>query len=303
MLRTGADTLDGTRLYVAGVCAGLMEAVTTNPLETIKVRMQNAQLAAGRAGVSSVTSLSVATGVFREGGALGFYRGCGPRVLNSAVGASVLFGVNGELKHSFGAKGLDWRFKAAAFCTGVVEAIVYTPLDLVRTIQQGKAGESSLAVARRLYREGGFGQRGLYKGFSGMLPKESLGNVSYFTAYEVSRSMLGRERAASSAGLGDMLDSLKIMLAGGNAGIMYTLVTHPIDTVKVILQSETGPSKFRGALDCAAHVYRRSGWAGLYAGLWPNLMRAYVANSVTFLTLEICLARIDAFTAAHGSRR
>lgn len=71
-------------------------------------------------------------------------------------------GTNGEFKRLFGAdtsRPLSGAFLLAAGCTGLAEAMVFTPIDLVKTrcqVQYGReAALSPWAVAKQLVREQG----------------------------------------------------------------------------------------------------------------------------------------------------
>mmetsp|Transcript_18532 Transcript_18532/g.70110 ORF Transcript_18532/g.70110 Transcript_18532/m.70110 type:complete len:307 (-) Transcript_18532:1380-2300(-) len=287
--------LSSSKMFVAGVFAGTIEALATTPVEVLKVHMQNAAL------LEAKTSLGVGAalrGILRDGGPMALYRGAGPRVLSGAIGASVLFGVNGKLRTIFAADSsepLGIAFLCAALGTGVAEAVVYCPIDLVRTrVQANRAGVASggsIPVTMQILREEGI--RGLYRGFSTLLPKESIGNLAYFTTYELSRQIFGRETQGKSM----LQQQLEIGASGALAGASYAFLIHPLDTVKTILQAEAGPPRFRTPVDCALHIYAGSGVAGIYAGLGPSIVRAALANACTFVALEYAVSQIDGFLA------
>ena len=65
------------------------------------------------------------------------------------------------------------------------------------------------------------------------------------------------------------------------------LVTHPIDTVKSLLQSLTA-SKYRGsALACAADVWRTDGFKGFYRGVAARMCRVPLENALQFALYEM----------------
>jgi len=91
--------------------------------------------------------------------------------------------------------------------------------------------------------------------------------------------------------------------AGGCAGVLYTAATHPLDTVKSLIQTDSIDSpRYRGFLDgwrqAVGHRGNRGdgggvkGFLGLYRGLSPAIARAFVGNSVLFLTYESVLDAI-----------
>lgn len=96
------------------------------------------------------------------------------------------------------------------------------------------------------------------------------------------------------------------MAAGGCAGVLYTAATHPIDTVKSLVQTDSIETpRYRGFLDGWRQVMAQGGghrgggssgggggvkgFLGLYRGLSPAIARAFVGNSVLFLTYESVL--------------
>ncbi|CAN0384012.1 unnamed protein product, partial [Phaeothamnion confervicola] len=122
-------------LLIPGTAAGFSECISSYPLDTVKVRMQTA--AEGAAGFNGPLDCLLRTA--REDGALALYRGMSSRMVSCMVSSSLMFGCNGGLKRFFGAEPHDpksVRFMAAAACTGAVEALIYTPLELVKSRMQ-----------------------------------------------------------------------------------------------------------------------------------------------------------------------
>lgn len=94
-----------------------------------------------------------------------------------------------------------------------------------------------------------------------------------------------------------------VVAAGGCAGVLYTTATHPIDTVKSLVQTDSIETpRYRGFLDGWRQVVAQGGggggggsgggfkgFLGLYRGLSPAIARSFVGNSVLFLTYESVL--------------
>uniref|UniRef100_A0A3B3E1U0 Si:dkey-150i13.2 n=1 Tax=Oryzias melastigma TaxID=30732 RepID=A0A3B3E1U0_ORYME len=104
---------------------------------------------------------------------------------------------------------------------------------------------------------------------------------------------------------------LKNFVAGGVGGTCLLLVGHPLDTVKVILQtqprasalysgvydcfchivvrqvqSRSGESRYAGPLDCAFKLYKDRGIHGVYRGTVLTLIRDVPSTGLYFLTYE-----------------
>ncbi|CBN77199.1 conserved unknown protein [Ectocarpus siliculosus] len=320
---TGAFLLRIGKLSVAGTIGGLAECMAAYPLDTVKTRMQTSE-AASSGGAFRCFSTAI-----REDGALALYRGMSSRVVASMLAASVLFGANGTLKEVFGADSsqpLSGRFMLAAMGTGVLEAIAYCPLELVKTRMQvlrgSPAGVTVWTTGAQIYRHHGI-FKGSYKGFSSMLLKEGLGNTVYFGSYELCKQALGGRSTGGAVGSGgggapgderqqqhqEQAGIGPIVAAGGCAGVLYTVATHPIDTVKSLVQTDSIKApRYRGFLDgwrqALAQGRRRHGvgrgdgagavggvkaFLGLYRGLSPAIARAFLGNSALFVTYESVL--------------
>ncbi|CAM9410559.1 unnamed protein product [Ectocarpus fasciculatus] len=314
---TGAFLLRIGKLSVAGTIGGLAECMAAYPLDTVKTRMQTSEAA------SSGGAIRCFSNAVTEDGALALYRGMSSRVVASMLAASVLFGANGTLKEVFGADSsqpLSGRFMLAAMGTGVLEAIAYCPLELVKTRMQvlrgSPAGVTVWTTGVEIYRHHGL-FKGSYKGFSSMLLKEGLGNTVYFGSYELCKQALGGRSTGGAVrgggGGGAPEDERQqqeqarlgpIVAAGGCAGVLYTVATHPIDTVKSLVQTDSIKApRYRGFLDgwrqALAQGRRRDrggaggggvkAFLGLYRGLSPAIARAFLGNSALFVTYESVL--------------
>ncbi|CAM9493565.1 unnamed protein product [Choristocarpus tenellus] len=124
------------KYFMAGTVAGLSECASSYPLDTIKTRLQ---APAGRGSFGGPLECLLKT--VREDGPLALYRGMSSRLLANMLSSSIMFGANGMLKellHADSSKPMSARFMMAATGTGVLEAIAYTPLELVKTRMQAR---------------------------------------------------------------------------------------------------------------------------------------------------------------------
>eukprot|EP00730_Choanoeca_flexa_P014346 TRINITY_DN6244_c0_g1_i1.p1 TRINITY_DN6244_c0_g1~~TRINITY_DN6244_c0_g1_i1.p1 ORF type:complete len:297 (+),score=41.04 TRINITY_DN6244_c0_g1_i1:116-1006(+) len=74
------------------------------------------------------------------------------------------------------------------------------------------------------------------------------------------------------------------LLGGTVGGVMQVIVGHPLDTVKIRLQSEQGGKYYKGSVDCLTKTVRQEGMRGLYKGVGPPLVMIGVLNGVMFST-------------------
>ena len=81
----------------SGVCAGLSSGFLTTPLDVIKTRLQ---VLSGQPGGEGTNLSSTASMIYREHGALGFFRGVRPRMVSVSVWGTVMVSVYEFLKRS-----------------------------------------------------------------------------------------------------------------------------------------------------------------------------------------------------------
>ncbi|CAM9350505.1 unnamed protein product [Discosporangium mesarthrocarpum] len=261
--------------------------MSSYPLDTIKTRLQSPGL-----GDTFKSPLECFLTTVREDGARALYRGVSSRMAAAMITNSVMFGANGTFKEILGAdtqQPTSVPFMAAAAATGVVEAVAYSPLELVKTRMQVMRGSrtnvTTWSTAQSIYHNQGL-YHGLYRGLSAMTVKETLGNMVYFCSYETSRQALTQLVDPSVSA------NSSIVIAGGLAGLLYTSVVHPIDTLKSLLQTDSmGSPQYHGLMDCLKQTVARGGgglqgFLTLYRGLTPNLTRSFVGNAALFLVFE-----------------
>lgn len=75
--------------------------------------------------------------------------------------------------------------------------------------------------------------------------------------------------------------AIKDIVAGSVGGVAQVLSGHPLDTVKVRLQTQAGV--YKGTVDCLTRTIKEEGFAGLYKGVQSPLVGLAVMNSVMFL--------------------
>lgn len=80
--------------------------------------------------------------------------------------------------------------------------------------------------------------------------------------------------------------ALKDIFAGSVGGVFQCLVGHPLDTIKVRLQTQptSVPLKYNGTIDCFKKIVAEEGFAGLYKGVQSPLVGMALMNSVLFLS-------------------
>jgi len=80
--------------------------------------------------------------------------------------------------------------------------------------------------------------------------------------------------------------TIKSTVAGGFGGICLVFVGHPLDTIKVRIQTMQG-HEYRGTLDCAMKTIRNEGFFALYKGMLAPLMGVTPMYSLCFLGYDL----------------
>ena len=81
--------------------------------------------------------------------------------------------------------------------------------------------------------------------------------------------------------------------SGGIAGSTGILLTQPLDTVRIRLQTDAGAVRYGGSLTrCIQSTLRSEGVAGLFKGVASPMMTAGVMNAVLFAAYETALSQL-----------
>ncbi len=74
---------------------------------------------------------------------------------------------------------------------------------------------------------------------------------------------------------------LSTFFLGWGVTITSGLVAYPIDTIKRRMMMTSGEKvKYRGSLDCLAHVLKDEGWRALFKGAGVNIVRGVAGAGV-----------------------
>ncbi|RUP48636.1 mitochondrial carrier domain-containing protein [Jimgerdemannia flammicorona] len=71
-------------------------------------------------------------------------------------------------------------------------------------------------------------------------------------------------------------------VAGTVAGWAQVVVGHPFDTIKVRMQTQPNPPRYRNAVDCLRQTVQYEGARGLFKGVTSPLMGIGICNAVVF---------------------
>ena len=116
-----------------------------------------------------------------------------------------------------------------------------------------------------------------------------------FVVYEHLRSRELRRRAEAPDAAPGALDARAAARLAAAAGAMATVLSHPLDCVRVATSLGPGGQSARAA---AAHILRTAGPAGFARGLAPRLLSTVPGAVIFFTVFEAARARLGGEEAA-----
>ncbi|XP_019607128.1 solute carrier family 25 member 47 isoform X1 [Rhinolophus sinicus] len=301
--------------FVAGAIGGVCGVAVGYPLDTVKVRIQTEPKYTGIWGC--------VRDMYRRERVWGFYRGLSLPVCTVSLVSSVSFGTFRHcLSHicrfrygSADAKPARTDITLSGFASGLVRVFLTSPTEVAKVrlqtqtqtqTQQRRRSSASwpsaatpqcpalpaspvpgpkyrgpLHCLTTVAREEGL--RGLYRGSSALLFRDSHSFATYFLSYSILCEWLTPTGHSQP-------DVLGVLLAGGCAGVLAWAVATPMDVIKSRLQADgQGQRRYRGLLHCVVTSVREEGPRVLFKGLVLNCCRAFPVNMVVFVAYEAAL--------------
>jgi len=268
--------------FIAGSLAGIMQVITGQPFDLLKIKMQTEAVA--------VSISSSASKIYVNDGVLGFYKGTLSPLVGVSLCVSIQFGANEYAKRMMKSytKSSQLPVPVLAMCggfAGFCNAFVASPIELIRIkLQAQKAGThkftGSVQTLKYLYSHHGIS--GVFQGLNSTILREVPAYFTYFGVYE----WLMQKAVKTHKGR-DQIPLYKISIFGALAGCCLWLSIFPLDVIKSRIQSDTiTNSKYKSITDCASQIYAEQGSAGFYRGIKPCMLRGIFANTATFITFE-----------------
>jgi solute carrier family 25 (mitochondrial citrate transporter), member 1 len=164
--------------------------------------------------------------------------------------------------------------------SGVIEALILTPLDVTKTrLQLDKTGQyrGFVDAGKQLFKAEG--PKGLYKGFTPWTIHVVTKNGTRFYFNAIYRSMLADKNGQVSGG--------NEFLAGALAGATEAvLIVTPFEVIKTRLQGQNVVKgeqlKYRGTVHTALTIMRNEGPLSLWKGVTPTIGRQGLNQACSF---------------------
>ncbi|KAL7910888.1 mitochondrial carrier domain-containing protein [Trichoderma velutinum] len=281
----------------SGAVGGIAQVLIGQPFDIVKVRLQTSNQYAG--------ALEAAASIYKNEGALAFYKGTLTPLIGIGACVSVQFGAFHAARRWLEARntaqgraselGYGQYFLAGAFA-GVANAPLSGPIEHIRIRLQsqphgeGRLYNGPLDCIRKVSSHNG-ALSGLYRGEVVTVWRESFAYGAWFTAFEY----LMNTDAARNGIDRKQIPSYKIALYGGLAGEALWLVSYPFDVIKSKMQTDGfgAQQKYPTMRSCFSATWRADGIRGFWKGIGPTLLRAMPVSAGTFAVVEMTMRAIN----------
>jgi len=271
--------------FAAGAIAGISEILTFYPLDVVKTRMQ---LETGKSKHGLVGTFK---GIVKEEGFGRLYRGLVPPLMLEAPKRAVKFAANDFWGKTFlgltGESKMTQQLSILTGCSaGATESFVVVPFELVKIKLQDKKStyKGPLDVVKQVVRKDGL--LGLYAGMESTFWRHFWWNGGYFGSIYQVKSLLPKPETPQA-------ELLNNFISGSIGGFAGTVVNTPFDVVKSRIQgAEKIPGvapKYNWTYPAIATIAREEGFAALYKGFVPKVLRLAPGGGVLLLVVEFTL--------------
>lgn len=140
---------------------------------------------------------------------------------------------------------------------------------------------------------GSHGVRIIYTGHFVNTTREAVFLGTYFYVYEGFREMMSIVHSAvtDSVHAAEKHHKWAIPVAGGLAGAIAWLVSFPLDCIRAGVQGQSfsGDRPHKESLEVFKGLMKTKGIRGLYSGVSPSIMRAFLVSGSRFSAYESAL--------------
>jgi len=272
----------------AGGSAGCVEVSIMHPLDLVKTRFQ-LQDNKSHQGIQQYNGLrDCFVKMYRSEGLFSFWKGVLPPILVETPKRAWKFFTFEQFSKAF-LFGRDkpnaLTYSLAGLGSGVTEAILVNPFEVVKVKMQSNQSHQSLApttgqVTKEIIRTDGISGL-LGKGITATMGRNGFFNMIYFGFYH---SVKNYFPAADDR----RLEFCRKVLIGFTGGSLACCFNIPFDVAKSRIQ---GPQKegiqvYKGTMRVILRVYREEGFRSLYRGLLPKVLRLGPGGAIMLIIYE-----------------
>eukprot|EP00043_Microstomoeca_roanoka_P017296 m.180251 g.180251 ORF g.180251 m.180251 type:complete len:311 (-) comp16612_c0_seq4:2973-3905(-) len=299
-MTTGSRDLPPFLKYGTGAVATMGACVFSNPLEVLKTRLQLQGEMQARGSYTTKYRGVFHAGyvIYRNEGIRGIQKGLGLGLLYQAVMNGTRLGLYDFMREQYSQRtgnkpSTPFNLFSGAV-SGAVASFFGSPFYLVKTQQQAQGAAatavgyqhhhtSGLQAFRQILKESGV--PGLWRGFTGSVPRLVVGSSVQLSTYSKCRQILSQHTPLSE---GILLHVAASMLTG----VFASMAMNPFDVVTTRLYNQPVDPKtgkgvyYRGVVDCLFKTVKAEGVLGLYKGLTALYLRLGPHTVLTFVFWE-----------------
>lgn len=307
--------INGYRQVLASVVGSLMATITLNPINFVKVQIQNpsdALLKSYMNGHGTISISDIIRHTIITRGASGFWSGAGVGLMQSLPSTAIYMSTYERLKFEISKSRVNSSIDRknsydnfigtiysglAAALARIVTVSAVAPIELIRTVKTGGSTESVVNIAKSIHKE--FGVLGFYRGWASTILRDTPYSIIYWMVFETARPVLAVWSVFPSTGDREVdtkdkeEDEFRKFPMAVNfcsaalSGFVAAVCSHPFDVLKTKqqLSSNANESSFK----------ERSTWKGLvylyktkslFNGLSMRLATVIPAGSVMITVYE-----------------
>ncbi|CAH0400147.1 unnamed protein product [Chilo suppressalis] len=278
----------------AGGSAGFVEICLMHPLDLVKTRLQlqSSKTPAKRGDPHHYNGIvDCMKKMYKYEGLKSFWGGILPPILAETPKRALKFFTFEQYKQFFmfgSRKATPLTFSLAGLGTGVTEAILINPFEVVKVYLQTVHGDSKHAapstwsVTRQILREHGFGSKGLNKGLTATIARNGIFNMSYFGFYHSAKGYIPENEDP-------LLEFCRVVITGFIAGVLGAVINIPFDVAKSRIQGPQpipGVVKYSSTIGTIRLVYKEEGLQALYQGLLPKVLRLGPGGAIMLVVYD-----------------
>lgn len=173
---------------------------------------------------------------------------------------------------------------------GATESFIVVPFELIKIKLQDKTSKFNGMgeVTKHIIKQNGV--LGLYKGLESTLWRHISWNAGYFGLIFQVRSLMPKPKTSTEKTLIDMT-------SGAIGGTFGTMLNTPFDVVKSRIQA--GSTRYKWTLPSLVTVAREEGFAALYKGFIPKVLRLGPGGGILLVVFTTCM---DFFRTIHEAK-
>ncbi|KAL4898750.1 mitochondrial carrier protein [Aspergillus ambiguus] len=169
---------------------------------------------------------------------------------------------------------------------GVTQVLIGQPFDIVKVRMQTQANEGAMRVAQHILKREG--PLAFYKGTLSPLVGVGACISIVYTSFHGFSTLLHSLNPTSPS-----LSLPQTYLAGGMAGLTNSLISGPMEHIRIRLQTQSTtsvPAAYTGVRGCIRHIVQQGGPSGLYRGQTATMLREFHSYGIWFSVFEVLLS-------------